>query len=171
MLNIILGEMNSYEGKEVQLGTHSWFDIHHKKEWFRDPFVIKVVNETDKCEYLGDFLFKTKRGDLIRDVDLSGGTKSLISIYEAPEIIFYAQMGWNCSKFLAEIARKHDVTVMLDFYLCFADDDEDVLQIDHKKVTILEYECAIATYCEQERVRMIEEWEEAVNEEGRFKND
>ena len=51
---------------------------------------------------------------------LSGGLKTLIMIYEKPELIFNAtSCGQNCAPWLLEIGKKEDVTVNLEYLMTF----------------------------------------------------
>ena len=51
---------------------------------------------------------------------LSGGLKTLIMIYEKPELIFNAtSCGQNCAPWLLEIGKKEDVTINLEYLMTF----------------------------------------------------
>ena len=51
---------------------------------------------------------------------LSGGVKTLIMIYERPDLVFDAtSCGQNCAKWLLEIGKIKDVTINLEYLMTF----------------------------------------------------
>ena len=114
MLNIHFGEMdNMFYGP-------SWFKANYDPEWLADPLVEKMLNDVDKSSYKGGNLIDSEVLGPISPGELSGGVQTLISIYENPDLVFNAtSCGENCAKWLLEIGRQKDVTVVLEYFMNF----------------------------------------------------
>lgn len=71
-----------------------------------------VVNEIDKSEVHGRNLIISPVLGGIPPERLSGGTKTLLSLYSEDNVIFrLSAMGDNCLPFLADIARVKDIVL------------------------------------------------------------
>ncbi len=118
MLKIYFGEKHG-----VMKGP-SWFKFNYREEWLDDPFVHEMMIDIDKSEYVGGQLIKSEVLGPIPPERLSGGLKTLISIYKNPDLIFDAtSCGENCAKWLAEIGKKEDVEVVLHYFMPFYDNE------------------------------------------------
>ena len=77
---------------------------------------------------------------------LSGGVKTLIMIYEKPELIFDAtSCGQNCAKWLLEIGNRKDVTVKLEYLMTFEEYAPFKIRIDNEDRVITDPEDYIVT--------------------------
>ncbi len=114
MLSIYFGER---EG--TYYGPY-WFSNSYDSKWLEDPLVSAMLKDVDKSEYKGGELIMSDVLGPISPRDLSGGVKTLISIYKNPDLIFDAtSCGGNCAKWLKEIVQREDVTVILKYLMHF----------------------------------------------------
>ena len=114
MLNIIFGRIeNVYYGP-------AWFVNNYEQSWLEDELSKKMIKDVDKSEYRGGELIYSNLLGPISPRDLSGGVKTLISIYMESGLIFDAtSCGENCAKWLIEIGRKKDITINLKYLMQF----------------------------------------------------
>lgn len=146
MLNIIFG--GPFCGKCI-MDNRIWFRQNKKPEWFEDEFVKRVIHEIDKAEVMFEEVIKDRFGHGIPPEYLSTGTKTLICIYYHPELQFNGtMMGDNCVPFLMEIAREHEVHIMLEHFMDLRNEDMEYVTVDGKKVTMYEYECKYSEWAE-----------------------
>lgn len=115
MLKIALGSeyvekwLSSEELKRYRGSCKSYYKSLKKPEWFRNDFARRVIREIDRAEIILDYAVRLIEYDNGYSVDsLSGGAKTLISMYNARNYIFLAQMGENCIDFLEEIAADYE---------------------------------------------------------------
>lgn len=114
MLSIYFGE------KENVKHGPSWFRFNFKPEWLNDPFVLEMMKDIDKSEYVGGELIKSEVLGPIPPERLSGGLQTLISIYKNPSLVFNAtSCGENCAKWLLKIGEKENVYVNLRYFMPF----------------------------------------------------
>ena len=114
MLHIQFGEMEN-----VCYGP-LWFVNSYIEEWLSDPLVGEMLRDVDKSEYRGGSLIISDVLGPISPRELSGGVKTLISIYKEPTLVFDAtSCGENCAKWLLEIGKREDVTVNLNYPMTF----------------------------------------------------
>ena len=114
MLHIFFGDMeNVFHGP-------SWFTFNYDEKWLEDPFIQDMLRDIDKSEYKGGSLVVSDVLGPISPRDLSGGVKTLISVFKNPELIFdITSCGENCAKWLLDIGKKIDVTVNLNYPMTF----------------------------------------------------
>ena len=112
MLRIVFGDI-----EKVAYGPR-WFKYHYDLNWFLDPFVQEMIEEVDKTRYVEGYIFDSPVLGPIPPEKLSGGVKTLIMIYEMPDILFDAtSCGPNCAHMLLEIGKRKDVTVNLKYFM------------------------------------------------------
>lgn len=117
MLSIFFGDK-----PEAAYGP-TWFLFNYDPEWFKDPFVEKMMEDIDHSSYRGGELIESEVLGPIPPERLSGGLKTLILIYKKRDMIFDAtSCGPNCAKWLLEIGKKEDVTVTLNYIMPFQED-------------------------------------------------
>ncbi len=115
MLTIWFGDM-----EKVNYGP-TWFKYNYDPEWLRDPFVQEMIEAVDKSRYIDGLVIDSPVYGPIPPERLSGGVRTLIMIYEEPELIFDAtSCGGNCARWLLEIGKRKDVTVNLNYLMDFA---------------------------------------------------
>ena len=115
MLKIYYGAM-----PEAIYNTSMYFDNVYLDSWITDSFAQQVIKSIDKGTVLSSRAIDTKALGVIPVTQLSGGTKTLLLIYNEPENVFNASTcGDNCAKFILKIAKKSDITInlyhMMDF--------------------------------------------------------
>ena len=116
-----------YKKDDVYYGP-GYFKYNYDLDWLSDPLVQEMMKDIDKSEYKGGYLIESKALGPISPETLSGGLKTLISIYKEPDKIFDAtSCGDNCAKWLVEIGKKQDITVNLSYLMLF--DNIDPLEI------------------------------------------
>ena len=84
MLTIHFGE-----DIEAEYGP-SWFKYNYDPEWLKDSFVQEMIKDVDNSEYVDGLVINSPVLGPIPPERLSGGLKTLIMIYEKPELIFDA---------------------------------------------------------------------------------
>ena len=148
MLKIVFGEMEN-----VFYGP-GWFVNNYEQEWLSDPLVMQMIEDVDKSVYRSGELIESTILGPISPRDLSGGVKTLISIYKEPDRIFDAtSCGNNCARWLIEIGNRIDVTINLKYpmtfeglepFEIFVSNDASIVTTEHdyilKAVTILHKE-------------------------------
>ena len=140
MLTIHLGEMS-----DTEYGP-SWFKYNYKPEWLKDPFVQEMIKGVDNSVYVDGLVIDSPVLGPIPPERLSGGVKTLIMIYEKPELIFDAtSCGQNCAKWLLEIGNRKDVTVKLEYLMTFEEYAPFKIRIDNEDRVITDPEDYIVT--------------------------
>ena len=116
MLKIVFGE------NEKALYGPVWFQYNYEITWFHDELVQKMIESVDKSRYIdGEYIESEVLGP-ISPLNLSGGLKTLISIYENPELVFDAtSCGGNYAKWLIEMGKDKDITINLKYIMRFRD--------------------------------------------------
>lgn len=114
MLTIHFGE-----GEDVKYGP-TWFKYNYDPAWLKDPFVQDMIKGVDNSTYVDGLVIDSPVFGPIPPERLSGGVKTLIMIYEKPELVFNAtSCGPNCAPWLLEIGKRKDVTVNLEYLMMF----------------------------------------------------
>ena len=131
MLKIVFGE-----AENVFYGP-SWFKFNYEIEWFQDELVQQMLRDVDKTRYVEGHLLESDVLGAIAPEALSGGVKTLISIYNNPDMIFDAtSCGQNCAKWLIEIGKRLDVTVNLKYLMRFGEFEPFEIYICNQKKMI-----------------------------------
>lgn len=124
MLNIRFGEM------ENVLYGPGWFVNNYEREWLSDPLCAQMLMDVDNSKYVGGELIESDVLGPISPRELSGGVKTLISIYKNPDMVFDAtSCGPNCAKWLLEIGKAEDVVVNLRYPMVFESDEPFAIHI------------------------------------------
>lgn len=140
MLTIHLGEMDNTE-----YGP-SWFKYNYKPEWLKDTFVQEMIRDVDNSTYIDGLVIDSPVLGPIPPERLSGGVKTLIMIYEKPELVFDAtSCGQNCAKWILEIGKKKDVMVKLEYLMTFEEFAPFEIKIDNEDRVITDPEDYIIT--------------------------
>lgn len=97
-------------------GIDGYFNYNHLPEWAEDKLVQDILEDIDKCTYIGDGLFKHPDLGYRRLTDMSGGSKCLIYMLKRPNLIIRgSSMGENCAKWVEVISDINDVTMSLGY--------------------------------------------------------
>ena len=117
MLNI---EYGSYQklydkyGEEFIYDPDMYFDNTYDEEWLISDIAKEIIKDIDKSEVLGENCIASPILGLISPKDISGGAKTLILIYNNPDLIINASAcGDNCAKWLLKIAENKDIYIRL----------------------------------------------------------
>lgn len=114
MLKIHFGE-----AENVKYGP-TWFNYNYDPAWFRDPFIREMIKGVDNSSYVDGLVIDSPVLGPIPPERLSGGLKTLIMIYEKPDLVFNAtSCGQNCAPWLLKIGSQKDVTVNLEYLMTF----------------------------------------------------
>ena len=142
MLTIHFGEMT-----DVKYGP-TWFKYNYRPEWLAEPFVQEMIRGVDNSTYIDGLVINSPVLGPIPPERLSGGLKTLIMIYEKPELIFNAtSCGENCALWLLEIGKQKDVTVNLEYLMTFPEPFEIRIENEDRIVTdTKDYILAAANY-------------------------
>lgn len=132
MLKIIFGDC-----EDAIHNTSMYFDNVYKDKWIVDDFAKEVIKDVDKSQVLDTNLIQSKVLGKIPPTKLSGGTKTLILMYNMPRTIFNASnCGDNCAKWILEIAKKKNIVINLRHFMDFGkkDFDTNVVVVNNKKI-------------------------------------
>lgn len=124
MLYLIYGRENC---DNFVLDTRIYFRKHKKPEWFEDPFVKEFLKEVDNTEVLFGEALMDYKGRGISTEMISTGCKTLCCIYfDKDNTIFYGSaLGDNCYPFVMRMAKDRDITLVLEHYVYFRQEDFD----------------------------------------------
>ena len=117
MLRVIFGEPENKEN--FVYATSIYFNNQYEEEWFEDEFTLDMLKDVDKSEVIMPGVIRGVIGNIPYE-KISGGLKTLLLINNVSSKLFNAsKCGDNCSKWLIEIAKRHeeqnlgDVTIVL----------------------------------------------------------
>ena len=85
MLNIYFGDM-----LEAIYDTSVYFNYTYEDEWLTTDFAKEVIKKKDKSNVLGPHAIESPVLGVIPPENLSGGTKTLLLMENAPEEIYNA---------------------------------------------------------------------------------
>lgn len=132
MLNIFFGDM-----PEAIYNTSLYFDNTYLDKWLNDAFAQKIIKSVDKATVLSGRAIDSKALGIIPVTQLSGGTKTLLLIYNDQEKIFNASTcGDNCAPWILKIAKKtkKDITINLHHIMDFGDKDFEIKILNNDMV-------------------------------------
>ncbi|MCD8014698.1 MAG: DUF4869 domain-containing protein [Lachnospiraceae bacterium] len=117
MLSIYYGDMPQAIYNPVIFFKNTYTD-----DWITDELSKKMIEDIDKSIVLGARIIDSPVLGGITPRELSGGVKTLISIYKAPDKIFNASAcGDNCAKWILKIGELQDITINLRHLMDFGD--------------------------------------------------
>ena len=152
MLNLIFTKNKALDPKMVYRDCRYFFSENKKAEWFKDPFVQKIMLGVDNTVLVDGLVLKNKDGDIIPPEYLPTGTKVMICVYEFPNLIFNAtQMGYNVLWFLQELCKEHDRTVVTYKYLPEIFLEGLDLQKDYKSFKLEDYDDLVDDWLEESK--------------------
>lgn len=108
---------DTIDKEDIMRGAALYFDIANLPQWFAAPLIAEIVKDVDKSELSGLRVVSPILGDIsVRD--LSGGCKTLITIYNEPEYAYMShELGDNCFKWLMRIAQEKEIRLIYSSYL------------------------------------------------------
>ena len=117
MLKIYYGTM-----PDAIYNTSMYFNNVYLDNWITDKFAQQVIKSIDKGTVLSSRAIDSKALGVIPVTQLSGGTKTLLLIYNEPDKVFNASTcGDNCAKYILKIAKEVDVTINLYHIMNFGE--------------------------------------------------
>lgn len=115
MLKIYFGKLEGAIQHPSMLFNNSF-----KPEWFDDPFVKCICKVVDNTDVNSAYQMTNPVFGPVNCRILSGGCKNCILAYKLDRIINATLMGDNCAPILVEIAKKKDLTIMLEHIFDFS---------------------------------------------------
>lgn len=126
MLDIIWGRENVPKElvPKVIMDSREYFNYYKTEAWFQDEFVKEVMLAIDKATvYAGEAIINYE-GKCVSPTVLSTGCKCLCCIHFFKDNIFYGgQLGNNCLPLLIKLAATQDITIILEHFADFTDED------------------------------------------------
>ncbi len=118
MLSIYYGDM-----PEAIYNPAVYFKNTYTDDWIVDELSKEMILDVDKSTVIGPQVIDSPVLGGISPRELSGGVKTLISIYKVPEKIFNASTscGDNCARWILKIADMQDITINLRHLMDFGD--------------------------------------------------
>lgn len=130
MLNIIFGDVT-----ESIYNTEIYFANTYEDEWITSDIARKIIKDIDKSEVAGANCIISPVLGQITPLQLSGGTKTLILIYNETDQIFNASTcGDNCTKWILDIAREKDITINLRHLMDFGESEFTAKIVNNGKI-------------------------------------
>ena len=115
MLNI---EYGSYQklydkyGEDFIYDPDMYFNNTYDEKWITSDIARKIIKDIDKSEVLGENCIESPILGQISPKDLSGGAKTLMLIYNNPNLVINASAcGDNCVKWLLQMAEEKDIFI------------------------------------------------------------
>lgn len=115
MLNVYFGDL-----PDAIYDTDTYFNFTYDDDWLLSDFAREVIRKVDKSEVLDRGAVQSPVFGIIPPERLSGGTKTLLLIWNCPDIVCNASTcGDNCAPFILKMARKKDITINLRHIMNF----------------------------------------------------
>lgn len=117
MLSIYLGEL-----EDAIYNTSMYFDNTYEDSWLLSDFAKQIIKDIDKSDVIGANCINSPVLGQIPPTKLSGGTKTLLLIYNDDAEIFNASTcGDNCIKWIMRIAEEKDIIINVRHFMNFGD--------------------------------------------------
>jgi hypothetical protein len=117
MLSVYYGDM-----PEAIYNPVVFFKNTYEDDWITDDLSREMILDVDRSRVVGPHVIESPVLGGISPRELSGGVKTLISIYKVPERVFNASAcGDNCAKWLLKIGDMEDVTINLRHLMDFGE--------------------------------------------------
>ena len=132
MLNIYFGDM-----PEAIYNTSLYFNNTYLDSWIIDDFAKRIIKDIDKSHVVSSKLIESKALGPIPVTSISGGSKTLILMYNEPHQVFNASTcGDNCAKWILKIAKesKKDITINLRHVMDFGKGKFEIKILNNNKV-------------------------------------
>lgn len=107
-----------YPDMVIYIDTHFKYTV--QPEWFDNDLVKAMIKDIDKSEVLSGRLIDSPVLGLIPPDDLSTGVKTLMLYLFTDDILDGSACGDNCSKWMYEISKIKDITVILSHSMDWA---------------------------------------------------
>lgn len=112
MLKIYYGKMEN-----AIYNTSQYFDNSYLDSWIIKDFSQKIIKSIDEAIVVSPQAVDSKFLGVIPVTKLSGGTKTLLLMYNEPNKVFNASTcGDNCSKLILEIADEIEDDLIINLH-------------------------------------------------------
>ena len=119
MLSVFYGDM-----PEAIYDPVVYFKNTYTDEWITDELSKEMIRDVDRSIVIGPRVIDSPVLGGISPRELSGGVKTLMTIYNVPEKIFNASAcGDNCAKWILKIGEMQDVTINLRHLMDFGEEE------------------------------------------------
>lgn len=136
MLNIQFGDM-----PEAVRNPSTYFNNVYKDEWITSTLGREIILSVDKSVVLDPNTIESPAfGRMIKPIELSGGTKTLLLMAYDSRFAFNATAcGDNCAKWILKIAeekhkRKKKLLINLRYLMDFGDGDFDIRIVNTNRI-------------------------------------
>ncbi|MCD8075185.1 MAG: DUF4869 domain-containing protein [Lachnospiraceae bacterium] len=130
MLSIYYGDM-----PEAVYNPAIYFKNSYTDDWITDELSRAMIQDVDKSTVLGPRVIDSPVLGGISPRELSGGVKTLISIYKVPSRIFNASTcGDNCAKWILKIGELQNITINLRHLMDFGEDEFTVRILNTEQI-------------------------------------
>lgn len=121
MLNVIYGNTEDYV-----FNTNMYFDNTYEDSWITSDLSRQIIKDIDKSEVKSSNCIESPYLGQIPPERLSGGTKTLLLILndKTGNLFNASTCGDNCAKWLLQIAKDRDITIVLLHNMDFGDNFE-----------------------------------------------
>lgn len=136
-LNIVFGNVdnNGIYGQKAVYNTDVYFNNTYDKEWFDDPEIKNVVKSIDKSSVIDNEAIESPVLGIIPPIKLSGGVKTLMLIYNNPDMIFNASTcGDNCAKWIESFSVQKNFVINLYHVMRFSEKRFSAYIVNEDKV-------------------------------------
>ena len=116
-LNIVFGD--SVSGSIYN--TDMYFNNKYENVWFENPEMQKMIKSVDKSEVINANSINSPVFGVMPPTKLSGGAKTLMLIYNNPDMIFNASTcGDNCARWITKFSKEKDFIINLHHVMKFS---------------------------------------------------
>lgn len=121
MLNVIYGNTEDYV-----FNTNMYFDNTYEDNWITSDLSRQIIKDIDKSEVKSSNCIESPYLGQIPPERLSGGTKTLLLILndKTGNLFNASTCGDNCAKWLLQMAKDRDITIVLLHNMNFGDNFE-----------------------------------------------
>lgn len=113
---------------------NNYFDVNYDEEWFQDSFVKNMMQDVCGATVLPGGVIDIKDYGKVAPTQLSVGVKALLLMLKTDRIVYATVCGYNCAKWIIEIAKRKNVTICLRHYMEFEEDFVAVCLDNNKEI-------------------------------------
>ena len=97
------------------------FNNKYENAWFENPEIQRMIKSVDKSEVINANSINSPVFGIIPPTKLSGGAKTLMLIYNKPDMIFNASTcGDNCARWITKFSKEKDFIINLQHVMKFS---------------------------------------------------
>lgn len=115
-INIVFG----HNDENAIYNTDMYFNNQYDSKWLEDDLIKKAIKDVDKSNVINSEAIESPVLGIIPPSKLSGGVKTLMLIYNNPDMVFNASAcGDNCSRWIEAFSREKDFIINLYHAMVF----------------------------------------------------